>query len=201
MPDSVAPETLSVQRRRLSRREEWDMHVRLVSLMERYIDRKSVFWSSVENRPMSRMSGVFQRLRQVRPGLPDLMLIARGLPPVFLELKSRSGVASAAQKKIAAELVAAGCSYSLARSCRAALACRVSARGGASAQMETAEAARAVGRAFRKSACAAAAASRGGARACGCTTEIARAQARARRCAAGGGATSREKCWRRYGIA
>jgi hypothetical protein len=89
--------------------------------METHIDRGSVFWTSIENRPRSMVTGLFQRLRGVRSGLPDLMVIVRGLPPIFGELKSPRGVASRVQKKIAAELAAAGCSWFLARSSRAAL--------------------------------------------------------------------------------
>jgi hypothetical protein len=111
--------SFAVTQRRASRKQEFDTHVR--SLMETHIDRGSVFWTSIENRPRSMVTGLFQRLRGVRSGLPDLMVIVRGLPPIFGEVKSPRGVASRVQKKIAAELVAAGCSWFLARSSRAAL--------------------------------------------------------------------------------
>jgi hypothetical protein len=113
--------SFAIAQRRRSRREEFDTHVQLAGLLERHIDRKSAFWSSLENTPRSMVGGMFARRRGVKAGLPDLMVIARCLPPVFLEVKSKRGVASAAQRKIAAELVAAGCSWFLARSSRAAM--------------------------------------------------------------------------------
>jgi hypothetical protein len=118
----AAARSFAIVQRRKSRREEWETHVRLASLMQRYIDPSCVFWSSLENAPRSMLGGLFARRRNVRAGLPDLMVIARGLPPVFVELKSSRGVASAAQKKIRTELVAAGCSWFLVRSSRAGLA-------------------------------------------------------------------------------
>jgi hypothetical protein len=68
------------------------------------------------------LSGLFARLRGVKADLPDLLAIARGLPPVFVELEGIRCIPSPAQRKIAAELVAAGCSWFLVRSSRAALA-------------------------------------------------------------------------------
>jgi hypothetical protein len=56
----------------------------------------------------------------VRSGLPDVLVISNGLA-IFVELKSRRGVLSKSQKKIRAELVAAGATWRLARSPRAAL--------------------------------------------------------------------------------
>jgi hypothetical protein len=116
----AAARSFAIVQRRKSRREEWETHVRLASLMQRYIDPSCVFWSSLENAPRSMLGGLFARRRNVRAGLPDLMVIARGLPPVFVELKSSRGVASAA--KIRTELVAAGCSWFLVRSSGAGLA-------------------------------------------------------------------------------
>jgi hypothetical protein len=57
------------------------------------------------------LSGIFQKRRGVRSGLPDVQVIWRG-KPIFIELKSRAGVASKAQKQIRLEM---------ARSARAAL--------------------------------------------------------------------------------
>jgi hypothetical protein len=56
----------------------------------------------------------------VRSGLPDVLVIWRG-KPIFVELKSRAGVASKAQKQIRAKLKPAGADWWLARSACAAL--------------------------------------------------------------------------------
>jgi hypothetical protein len=56
---------------------------------------------------MSKMSGGFQKRRGVRSGLPDVLVIANE-KPIFVELKSRGGVPSKAQKQVGAELKLAG---------------------------------------------------------------------------------------------
>ena len=53
--------------------------------------------------------------RGVRSGLPDLLVIWRA-KPIFVEIKSRAGVASKAQKQICAKLKLAGADWYLARS-------------------------------------------------------------------------------------
>ena len=107
-------------RRRKSRREEWGAQTALAEMLPRYIDPQTVFWTSIENRPRSWLSGLLQKRRGVRSGLPDLMFIS--LPKVvFIEVKSRSGRASRAQKRTREELLAVGCEWFMARSARAAL--------------------------------------------------------------------------------
>jgi hypothetical protein len=80
MLESVAAETLAVQQRRKGRRQEWNTHVELVSLMREHIA-SCVFWSSLDNAPRSMLGALHARRRGVRAGLPDLMVIVRGLPP------------------------------------------------------------------------------------------------------------------------
>src|SRR5215813_4058984 len=65
-----------------------------------------------------------QKMRGVRRGLPDVLVIYRDgarLCVIFLELKSRRGVASKAQKQIRLELLPSGATWWMARSARAAL--------------------------------------------------------------------------------
>ena len=115
--------SLAAVRRRDNRREEWRQHERLASLLRRYLP-KDVFWTSLENAPRSRLGGLFARRRNVRAGIPDLLIIASGeliLKVIFIELKSKRGVLSAAQRQVRAELVKVGCSWWLARSARSAL--------------------------------------------------------------------------------
>ena len=86
MTDSGAATSLAVQRRRESRREEFAEQARLAEMLAEYLDPKTVFWSALENRPISWLSGLLQKRRGVRSGLADLMVIASG-KPIFVELK------------------------------------------------------------------------------------------------------------------
>jgi hypothetical protein len=89
-------------------------------MLDEYLDPGDTFWTSLEKNPISRLSGIFQKRRGVRSALPDVQVIWRG-KPIFVELKSRAGVASKAQKQIRAKLKPAGADWWLARSARAAL--------------------------------------------------------------------------------
>jgi hypothetical protein len=115
-----APPSLAVQRRRTSRRQEWGEQTRLAARLRKYLDPADTFWTSLENKPISRVSGLFQKRRGVRSGLPDVQVIWRG-KPIFIELKSRAGVASKAQKQVRLEMLPAGASWWMARSARAAM--------------------------------------------------------------------------------
>ena len=110
----------AVEGRRKARREEWGTQTRLAALLQHYLDPSTAFWSALENQPRTRLAGILQRRRGTRAGLPDLIVIC-GRPPVFVEVKSRAGIASKAQKQVRQELVAVGCHWWMARSARAAL--------------------------------------------------------------------------------
>src|SRR5262249_8303348 len=118
MTDSEPAGSFAVQRRRESRREEWSEQTRLAALLAKYLDPESTFWTSLENKPISRVSGMFQKRRGVRSGLPDVLVISRG-KPIFVELKSRGGVASKTQKQIRLEMLPVGATWWMARSARA----------------------------------------------------------------------------------
>jgi VRR-NUC domain len=124
MTDSGPIASLAVQRQRLSRREEFLAQVRLCAMLAEYLDPACTYWTSLENKPRSPMGGVFQRMRGCRPGLPDLVVIqqqpGRAII-VFVELKSRRGLASKAQKQARAEMLPAGAGWIMARSARAAM--------------------------------------------------------------------------------
>jgi hypothetical protein len=111
----------AVEGRRKARREEWASQTRLAEMLPRYLA-DTVFWTALENAPRSLLSGLLAKRRGTRAGLPDLMLIFCQRPAVFVELKSRVGTPSRAQKQIRQELVAVGCAWWMARSARAALA-------------------------------------------------------------------------------
>jgi hypothetical protein len=120
MTDNAAAGSLAAQRRRESQRQEWTEQTRLAEMLDEYLDPADTFWTSLENKPLSRLSGIFQKRRGVRSGLPDVLVIWRE-KPIFVELKSRAGVASKAQKQIRLEMLPAGADWWLARSARAAL--------------------------------------------------------------------------------
>jgi hypothetical protein len=124
MTDSEAAVSLAVQRRRESRREEWTEQTNLAALLAERLDPTCTFWTSLENRPLSQMSGVFQKRRGVRSGLPDVLVFQRqpgGMLIVFVEMKSKAGTASKVQKQVRTELLQAGAEWWIARSACAAL--------------------------------------------------------------------------------
>jgi hypothetical protein len=76
--ESTVTEPLAVRRRRESRRQEWSEQTKLAELLTRYLDPTCTFWTSLENKPISRISGIFQKRRGVRSGLPDVLVLYRG---------------------------------------------------------------------------------------------------------------------------
>jgi hypothetical protein len=68
MPQSAAAELFAVQQRRERRREEWREQIKLSGMLDKYLDPTGTFWTSLENKPISRISGIFQKKRGVRSG-------------------------------------------------------------------------------------------------------------------------------------
>lgn len=122
MAASIEVQSLAVRRRRQLQHEERRLQKALARMLERHFNRSCVFWSSLENRPRSAISGFIQKQCGVRSGLPDVLVVFRR-KAIGIELKSRAGVASPAQKRVREEMVAAGCDWWLAgaRSVRAAM--------------------------------------------------------------------------------
>jgi hypothetical protein len=108
-------------RRRQSRREEWGAQTALAEMLPRYIDPRTVFWTSLENRPRSRVSGYWQKLAGVKSGLPDLIFISPN-KIVFIEVKSHSGRASPTQRRTREALLNVGCEWFMVRTPAAAMA-------------------------------------------------------------------------------
>jgi hypothetical protein len=93
-------------------------------MLAEHLDPACTYWTSLENKPRSPMGGVYQRMRGCRPGVPDLVVIQQqpgSVLIVFVELKSRRGLASKAQKQARAEMLPAGAVWIMARSWRAAM--------------------------------------------------------------------------------
>ena len=61
-------------------------------MLVKYLDTKTTFRTSLENKAISRICGIFQKRRGVRSGLPDVQVLYRG-KLIFIELLSRRGVA------------------------------------------------------------------------------------------------------------
>src|SRR5215472_9784087 len=99
VPPSAAAESFAAQRRRESRREEWREQTKLAGMLAKYLDPATTFWTSLENKPLSRLSGLFQKRRGVRSGIPDILILYLG-KPIFVELKSPK-----MQKQVRVELL------------------------------------------------------------------------------------------------
>ena len=120
VPPAAAAGSFAAQRRRESRREEWSEQMKLAAMLNKYLNLACTFWTSLENKPISRISGIFQKKRGVRSGIADVFVLYSG-PAIFIELKSRAGVATKAQKQVRVELLSAGATWWMARSARAAM--------------------------------------------------------------------------------
>jgi hypothetical protein len=94
-------------RRSSAASEEFAEQEKLAEMLSRHTDPETTWWTSLENRPRSKASALGQRRRGVRSGIPDVMVVFRRRL-IFIELKSRSGIASKAQREVRAELLKAG---------------------------------------------------------------------------------------------
>ena len=63
MTDNEEAGSFAAQRRRESRRQEWTEQTKLAEMLEKYLDPANTFWTSLENKPISRLSGIFQKKR------------------------------------------------------------------------------------------------------------------------------------------
>jgi len=125
MPER-ATETPAVRGRRRARQQEWQVQRVVARMLSRCLP-QGCFATALENAPRSAFAGQMARLRGTRAGLPDWVFVWRGAGKrprpviVCIELKSRAGIASKAQRQVRDELVAVGCKYWLARAANAAM--------------------------------------------------------------------------------
>jgi len=94
---------------------------KLAELLPRLIIPGTCFWSAIENKPRSAISGKYQKEAGVRSGFPDLLFLRADKPTVFIEMKSPVGRVSKKQREIRSELLAQGCKWFLCRSAASAL--------------------------------------------------------------------------------
>jgi hypothetical protein len=92
----------AVRRRRIMRREEWDMQTQVAELLKRHLP-LGCFATALDNKPRSARSGHLAKLRGIRAGLTDWVFIWRG-ETIWIELKSHKGIASKVQRQIRDEL-------------------------------------------------------------------------------------------------
>jgi hypothetical protein len=121
MPESAAGEALAVQRRQ----EEWTEHMKLVHLLAKNLDPSCTFLASLDNKPISALSALFQNLRGVRSGLADMLVVDRydtGIM-VIIDLKTRRELASKAPKQVCLEMLPSGAVWGMARSARSDNGC------------------------------------------------------------------------------
>ena len=112
--------SLPAQRRRQARQFEWAEQTALVAQLREMLDH-SVFWMAVDNQPWSKAAGIRRKQRGCRAGAPDLLILHKGAL-IGIEMKSRVGRVSWAQKEVRREMVRAGGSWFLCRTARSALA-------------------------------------------------------------------------------
>jgi hypothetical protein len=116
-PDATS---LPVQRRKQARQWERDIQIELAVRLSRLLDPACVFWTSIDNQPWSKVAGIKRKLRGCRAGTPDVLILYKG-KLIFLELKSRVGKVSEAQRDVRLQILRAGGMWWLVRSVRAGL--------------------------------------------------------------------------------
>lgn len=109
----------------MNRRDEWTLQSEFAELLTEYLDPRCAWFTSLENKPLSRISGMLQRKRGVKSGLPDVQVLYRRKPfprcpthVVFVELKAPGGVASQSQKRTRLEMLPTGAKWWMARTAR-----------------------------------------------------------------------------------
>jgi hypothetical protein len=112
----------------VSRRAEWILQSEFAALLTEYLDPSCAWFTSLENKPLSRISGMLQKKRGVKSGVADVQILYRRKPSsrcpthvIFIELKAPHGVASKSQKLTRVELLPTGATWWLARTAVAAM--------------------------------------------------------------------------------
>ena len=104
------------------RSAEFQMHAEVARLLTRYLDPNEAWFTSLENRPRSRLSGLLAKKRGCKSGLPDIAVIVRDPHKiVFIELKGPTGRPSKNQKERRCELKAVGAEWWWTRSIAATM--------------------------------------------------------------------------------
>jgi hypothetical protein len=101
-------------------RHEWHEQVRLAVLLDKWLDDTCTFWTATDPVAASALAGVMRKKRGVRSGVPDVFVLYRRR--LFtIELKSRIGRCSPAQKAVREALLRAGAVWWVCRTAYAAM--------------------------------------------------------------------------------
>lgn len=105
----------------MARREEWREQVKLARLLTKWIDPDQVCWTATDATARSVTAGCLRKRRGVRAGIPDVLVWYCGRS-ITIELKSRRGQCSPAQRAARKELLKAGVQWWQCRTAISALA-------------------------------------------------------------------------------
>jgi hypothetical protein len=104
----------------VARREEWREQVKLARLLDKWLDPARTFWTATDPVAPSVTSGAMRKKRGVKPGVPDVLVWYLG-KSIAIELKSRRGQCSPAQRAVREALLRAGAQWWVCRSADAAM--------------------------------------------------------------------------------
>jgi hypothetical protein len=99
---------------------EWHEQVRLAGLLDKWLDDTCSFATATDPVTSSALSGWLRKRRGVVAGTPDQLIWHRG-KSIAIEMKSRGGRCSPAQRAVRAALLRAGCQWWVCKSARAAM--------------------------------------------------------------------------------
>jgi hypothetical protein len=100
--------------------EEWSEQIKLAALLDRWLDPTCSYWTATDPVAGDAVSGAGRKLRGVKPGVPDVIVWYRGRT-IAIELKSRQGVCSPAQRMAREGLLRAGVEWWECRSTNAVM--------------------------------------------------------------------------------
>jgi len=124
----VEPRQLSLLKGRRQKGErppspkEFNLHVALVSLIKRTINKHWIFFHPANGEKRDIVTASRLRAMGVMPGMPDLLFIGPGPALFALELKRDGGRMSEAQIAVHSHLMACGCGYLMTNSIDEAVA-------------------------------------------------------------------------------
>lgn len=101
----------------MARREEWQEQKKLARLLDTWLD---AWWTATDPVAGSAFSGAIRKARGVKPGVPDELILYRG-KLIAIELKSRSGRCTPAQRAEREKILRAGGQWWVCRSANAAM--------------------------------------------------------------------------------
>jgi hypothetical protein len=91
----------------MARREEWLQQVEFAAMLDRWRDSATTWWSAIDTVPRSATNGAMRKLRGCKSGTPDTFVLHLGAL-ITVEMKSRVGKVSPAQRSVREELLRAG---------------------------------------------------------------------------------------------